>query len=111
MGRANRSNDDELMMALDHPLRRSILRLMADGETTSPVDLAEALDHPVPNLAYHVRVLAKCKAVKLVGTARVRGATQHFYTTAVDAPWALRILGLDHRENGSPGESSGDRST
>jgi hypothetical protein len=111
MGSSDRSNEDELMVALDHPLRRSILRLMADGEATSPTDLADALDRPVTNVAYHVRVLAKCEAVNMVGTTRVRGATQHFYTTAIEAPWALRILGLDGWKDGDAGESPDEPGT
>jgi DNA-binding transcriptional ArsR family regulator len=101
----NRSDDNDLLLALRHPLRRRILRLMADREAISPLELARLLDRPLSNVAYHVRVLADCGAVTLVGTAPKRGSTQHFYCSAIEAPWALRILELDDPGIESAGES------
>jgi hypothetical protein len=39
-------------------------------------------------------VLADCGAVTLVDTAPVRGSMQHFYSPAIEEPWALAVLGV-----------------
>lgn len=89
---------DELMTALGHPLRRRILREMALTERSSPRDLAETLAEPLSNVSYHVRVLADCDALELVGTRPVRGSTQHFYRVTVEPQWARTALGIDVTE-------------
>jgi DNA-binding transcriptional ArsR family regulator len=111
MGPANRSDEDHLLVALRHPLRRRILRAMAGEDAISPRDLAETLRAPLSNVAYHVRVLADCAAVVLVHTEPVRGSMQHFYSHAVEAPWARQILGLGDPEEGERGESPGSAGT
>ena len=103
----DRSEDTDLLAALRHPLRRRILRLMADGETVSPRELAAALRAPLSNVSYHVRVLAERSALTLVETRPSRGSVQHFYRSAVEAPWAQQILGLGEIDGGGAGESSG----
>jgi DNA-binding transcriptional ArsR family regulator len=96
-------DDNDLLAALRHPLRRRILRLMADGEAVSPRELSVALRQPLSNVSYHVRVLAERGAVTLVGTTPTHGSVQHFYCTTLEAPWARQILGL-----GENGEGAGD---
>jgi len=101
---------DELLTALGHPLRRRILREMAPAERSSPRDLAEALGEPLSNVAYHVRVLADCDALRLVATRPVRGSTQHFYRATVKPRWARTALGIDVTEasnNAGKGEETG----
>jgi len=100
-----RPDENSLLVALRHPLRRQILREMDCREEVSPSELAELLDHPLSNVSYHVRVLADCAAAKLVRTEPARGSTQHFYAAAVAAPWARQVLGLGKTRGG--GESSG----
>jgi DNA-binding transcriptional ArsR family regulator len=100
------SDDDALLEALRHPLRRQILRRMREGETLSPSELAEGLDAPLSRVSYHVRVLAKCRAVTLVRTRPARGAIQHFYRTEVDTPWARQIL--DQLDRELDAESAGE---
>jgi DNA-binding transcriptional ArsR family regulator len=103
----DRSDDNELLVALRHPLRRRILRLMmSKPDVISPLELARELDRSLSNVAYHVGVLRDCAAVTLVKTRPKRGAVQHFYCAAVDAPWALRILERDGPEVGSAGGDS-----
>jgi DNA-binding transcriptional ArsR family regulator len=102
----NRSDDNDLLVALRHPLRREILREMAGEEAISPREIAAALDQPLSNVSYHVRVLAECAAITLVSTKPVRGSMQHFYCTAIEAPWARQVLGLSDPEDGAAGESS-----
>jgi hypothetical protein len=72
-----------IITVLSHPTRRAILReYLGDGERHrrhSPARLAETLDMPVNDVAYHVRVLARNNALSPCGTKPVRGATEHFY--------------------------------
>jgi DNA-binding transcriptional ArsR family regulator len=83
----------DLFVAMAHPLRRRILRTMLDGGAElSPRELADRLTQPLSRLSYHVKVLSKCDAIELVGTQPVRGSTQHFYRSVVDAAWALMAL-------------------
>ncbi|HEV7614972.1 MAG TPA: helix-turn-helix domain-containing protein [Solirubrobacterales bacterium] len=105
MTNLNRSDDNDLLLALRHPLRRDILREMTGKEAVSPRELATALRQPLSNVSYHVRVLADCAAVSLVRTKPVRGSMQHFYRVAIEAPWARQVLGLDRGGDGGSGES------
>jgi DNA-binding transcriptional ArsR family regulator len=108
MTAANRSDEYNLLMALAHPLRRRILRAMAGEEALSPRELSDALEAPLPKVAYHVRVLAECAAVTLVRTQPVRGSMQHFYLmNTLEVPWARQILGLGEQRNSERGESPG----
>lgn len=100
------SDDNNLLVALHHPLRRRILREMADGEAISPRELSTRLRQPLSNVSYHVRVLAECAVINLVGTKPARGSVQHFYRSAVEAPWARQVLGLGETDEGGAGESS-----
>jgi DNA-binding transcriptional ArsR family regulator len=111
MAMANRSEDDDLLVALRHPLRRRILRAMAGEDAISPRELSARLRAPLSNVAYHVRVLADCAAVTLVDTQPVRGSMQHFYLNAVEAPWARQILGLGEGDDGERGENPGNAGT
>lgn len=110
MTNLNRSDDNDLLVALRHPLRRDILRKMAGEDAISPREVAQALHEPLSNVSYHVRVLAECAAVSLVRTKPVRGSMQHFYCMAIEAPWALHVLGLDEK-GGPAGESSAGPTT
>jgi DNA-binding transcriptional ArsR family regulator len=111
MGRLDRPDDNDLLVALRHPLRRQILREMAGREAVSPRELGTTLGHPLSNVSYHVRVLADCAAIVLVKTKPVRGSMQHFYRVAVEAPWARQVLGLGEKDAGGPGESCGGTAT
>jgi len=91
---SNGSATDELLTALGHPLRRRILRRMTETDRYSPRELAEYLSEPLSNVSYHVRVLADCGALELVGTRPVRGSTQHFYRATVEPEWARSALGI-----------------
>ncbi len=88
-----RSDANDLFIALAHPLRRQILReaLANDGEI-SPRELASNLEQPLSRLSYHVRVLSGCGALELARTKQIRGSTQHFYRSTLDAPWAKLAL-------------------
>jgi DNA-binding transcriptional ArsR family regulator len=107
----DRTDDNHLLTAVAHPLRRRILREMADGKPTSPRKLADALLHPLSNVSYHVRVLADCGVLTLVETRPTGGSVEHFYRSSVDAPWARQVLGLREGDGAGGGESSGGSST
>jgi DNA-binding transcriptional ArsR family regulator len=97
------TDDNELLIALRHPLRRQILRAMAAQDPISPRQISDELRQPLSNVSYHVRVLADCGAVTLVDTAPVRGSMQHFYSPAIEEPWALAVLGLSEDRTVEPG--------
>jgi len=105
MGRADDSRTTDLLLALSHPLRREILRLLADEEPRSPSELATSLGQPLPSVSYHVRVLAGRGAVRLVRTEPARGSKRHFYLPTIEADWARSVLeGID-----PPGDRRGRR--
>lgn len=92
MGSADESRTTDLLLALSHPLRREILRILADELPRSPSDLAESLDLPLPAVSYHVRVLVNRGAVRLVRTTPSRGSERHFYLPSIEAEWARSVL-------------------
>jgi DNA-binding transcriptional ArsR family regulator len=108
MALSDRSQDEALLAALGHPLRRRILRAMADGKPTSPRQLSIALSHSLANVSYHVRVLAHLSAVTLVETQPARGSEEHFYRSTVTAPWARQILDSGETDGAADGEKPGD---
>jgi DNA-binding transcriptional ArsR family regulator len=91
---------DDLLAALNHPLRRRILRAFDGEEAISPAELAERLAAPLTTVSYHVRILAGYRALKLVRTKPVRGAVEHFYRSLVDADWALAALSASRGADG-----------
>jgi DNA-binding transcriptional ArsR family regulator len=106
MGVPTRSDTNDLLAALRHPLRRQILHAMAERpQPLSPRELAASLTQPLSNVSYHVRVLLDRGVLELVGTQQVRGATQHFYRSSLDVEWARFALGIggDGASNGGAG--------
>jgi DNA-binding transcriptional ArsR family regulator len=108
MAGGNKTDDNELLIALRHPLRRQILRAMAAQDPISPRQISDELRQPLSNVSYHVRVLATCGAVTLVDTAPVRGSMQHFYSPAIEEPWALAALGLSEKDESGTGGEDGE---
>jgi DNA-binding transcriptional ArsR family regulator len=93
MATASSPDTNDLFTALGHPLRRRILReMVAAGRDASPRELSEKLDQPLSKLSYHVTVLARCGALELAETKKIRGATQHFYRPTLEKKWALTAL-------------------
>jgi DNA-binding transcriptional ArsR family regulator len=86
------TTEKDFHKALQHPLRRRILRVARNRDMVSPKGISDKLDEPLSNVSYHVRVLEECGAIELAHTAPVRGSVEHFYTFAVDAKWALAAL-------------------
>ena len=73
------SIDQDLVRALAHPLRVRILEAL-QGRLASPTKLEADLRFSLASVNYHITVLRKCGCVELVGTVKVRGAVEHFYT-------------------------------
>lgn len=75
----------ELIAALNHPLRRRILRAYLDGhvQTASSTQLATRLDMPLGNVAYHVKTLARLGVLELARSEKVRGAEERFYAISL----------------------------
>jgi DNA-binding transcriptional ArsR family regulator len=67
-------------MALSHPARRAVLRvMMRTNSRVSPKELSERIHMSLNGLSYHVRLLAKFEAIRPAGDEPVRGATKHYY--------------------------------
>lgn len=93
MATGKRSDDrQDPAGALNHELRRRILRLMSDGRRTSPRELADELDEQLSTTAYHVRILAGCRAIRPAGYKQVRGARQNFYRWSLKSKGAREML-------------------
>lgn len=82
------------IMALNHPLRRQILRAVKPGEVASASALGQRFELPRSNVAYHVKVLVNLNVLKLVRTRRVRGAKELFYSVDFDGQveWVRTVL-------------------
>lgn len=88
-----------LLHALNHGVRRRVLRLMTeregDGGNLSPVEAADAFDLSLSTVAYHFRVLVATVAIEEVDRRQVRGTIQHFFrlSDAVrQATWVQGVL-------------------
>lgn len=64
--------------AMNHPVRAAILRILAE-RTSSPAEMARALDEDLSNVSYHTKQLVELECAELVSTRPVRGALEHFY--------------------------------
>lgn len=88
-----------LIKAIAHPLRRRILRQMADaGKPLSPVQLSKALGMPLGMVVYHATVLRICGALEPAGERQVRGAIEHFYETTIEDDPPIEALLDETRE-------------
>jgi DNA-binding transcriptional ArsR family regulator len=96
---AKRDQEDALLKALGHPLRKWLLRLcVEEGEGLSPKELALVMRQSLSTISYHARKLKELGALELVHEEPVRGAVAHFYepTDLVkETPWVLAVLGLE----------------
>ena len=95
----------QILVALAHPERRRILRVLLDcGERRSPAEVARELECPSGRIAYHVRVLLRLGAVELVGKGQVRGAVEHFYETTIEDDPPVEALLEETRAEDEEGE-------
>jgi DNA-binding transcriptional ArsR family regulator len=88
-----------LINAIAHPLRRRILRLLADrGEQSSPARIGKEFHLQVGMIGYHMRVLEELGAVELTDEGMVRGAVEHFYKTTIASDPPIEALLEETRE-------------
>lgn len=88
-----------LIVAIAHPLRRRILRVLHDwGEPATPAQIAAELDLPVGAVAYHANVLRRLGAVEPVSEQEERGAVDHLYDSTIDADPPIEALLEETRE-------------
>ncbi|MEX2106607.1 MAG: helix-turn-helix domain-containing protein [Solirubrobacterales bacterium] len=69
--------DPALVAAITHPVRANCVIALFE-RVASPSELAEELDLPVQNVAYHIRELERLGCIELVRVERKR-STEHFY--------------------------------
>ncbi len=75
---------EETRKALQHPIRRLILRRLHEGDAQSPIQMMKLVPGASISLvSYHAGVLRKCGTVRLTERRPVRGVTQHFYVSEV----------------------------
>jgi DNA-binding transcriptional ArsR family regulator len=84
--------DPAFVRALSHPLRAQILNELHENRA-SPSEMADLLDAPLANVAYHVRILLDLKLIRLVKKTQRRGAIEHHYEavagfTVEDETWS-----------------------
>lgn len=83
----------EIFEALNHPIRRDIIRLVRQHEPISPRQLTDLVGDKLSNVAYHCRILAQSEMLLLTETRPVRGSTEHFYKAKpLGADWAEEAL-------------------
>lgn len=89
----------KLVWAIAHPLRRRILRTLADsGESHSPTWLADTLGLPLSTTAYHMTILRKFGAIELADEQMARGVVEHFYLPKAEDDPPIESLLEDTRE-------------
>ena len=77
---AKRDQKQELLDAVRHPIRRSLLRrFLESAEMLSPKELSDLENESLSVISYHVRELDKLGAIEIAGDQQVRGALQRFY--------------------------------
>lgn len=93
---------DRVLRALNHPVRRRILRALVDG-TGSATTISQKIEMELSIVSYHLsQVLAKeCDIVELVDTVPRRGAIEKFYRLKFHA-----LSGADSGDHGAPQPSS-----
>jgi len=82
-----------LIVAIAHPLRRRILRMIHEwGEPASPAQVAGALGRPIGTVAYHANVLRRLGAVEPTGEKQVRSAVEHVYDSTIEEDPPIETL-------------------
>lgn len=73
-----------LIYALNHPVRRQILRLLGEpGLEASPSDMRRSMSVGLSALSFHAQVLSELGVTSGTRTQQVRGALEHFYASNV----------------------------
>lgn len=87
--------DHRLVRALDHPVRATFLRLLAERDTLSPAQATALIDDaaiPLANVVYHARVLHGLGLIEAAGEPDPRmGVPFRVTSTGAEALVALGI--------------------
>ena len=99
ISKRKRAIDDAVAYAVGHRIRIDALAILNEGKA-SPSEIAKTLDESVSMVGHHIKELFDSGCIESVGTAQVRGATEHFYR-AVTLPYVsdeeYRTLPLETR--------------
>lgn len=73
---------------MSHPTRLRAMRILSERVAT-PREIASALDEPINNVAYHIRVLKRLECIELVQTKQAHGGrvAEHFYKATQRPYW------------------------
>lgn len=102
-GAEPRPDAAQWLAALNHPLRRRILRILGAAEVASATEIARLTDVRLGNVAYHVKVLTELEVLELVRRRQVRGAFEKFYRPAVidgEVDWVRVVLERTRADDG-----------
>lgn len=73
-----------LLRALDHPLRREVLRRMhGSREPQSAKGLSKSINAPATTISYHLKVLSGLNVIKLVSERQVRAVLEKGFVSLV----------------------------
>jgi DNA-binding transcriptional ArsR family regulator len=90
-----------LIYALNHPVRRQILRLLREPGEASPSEMHKSIGVGLSALSFHAQVLNELGVIHGTRTQQVRGAVEHFYASDVAgnelAEAILRETAVDDR--------------
>jgi len=89
--------------ALQHALRRELLKLVVEHKELTPSKCARLLDDKLTDVSYHMRKLADRGLVRLDHTGQARGAAVHFYVPGPaleQFPWVHEAIGLSPPRSG-----------
>lgn len=73
------------LLAVTHPTREAIMRVLVDGGEMSPSQVAPLVGETVPNTSHHMKALTTAGCIEHTRKGSARGAIQHFYR-AIDRP-------------------------
>lgn len=77
-----------LASAMSHPTRLRTMRVVSERVAT-PREIAEEIDEPINNVAYHVKILKELECIELVKVEQARGGrvAEHFYKATQRPYW------------------------
>ena len=92
-----------LIYALNHPVRRQILRLLSEpGVEASPSDMSKSTSASLSALSFHAQVLNELGITRGTRTQQVRGAVEHFYASNVSGNALVGAILLETRADDRP---------
>jgi DNA-binding transcriptional ArsR family regulator len=74
----NPTGQQALVTALNHPVRVKALTILTERQASAK-DISSAIDHPLSNVSYHMRVLRELGLIEAVGSEQIRGSVKTYY--------------------------------